>query len=59
MRVLRGRRHCLGASAADRSAVMQCTADGLSICANSSEELRGLGTVIAGLTGTVAVVELE
>ncbi|MBB5943428.1 hypothetical protein GGR64_003027 [Xanthomonas arboricola] len=43
-------------------AVMQCTADGLSFCANSSEELRCLGTVIDRLTGTfgtVAVVELE
>ncbi|NIJ74039.1 MULTISPECIES: hypothetical protein [unclassified Xanthomonas] len=41
---------------------MQCTADGLSFCANNSEELRGLGTVIAGLTGTfrtVAVAGLE
>ncbi|MCW0376112.1 hypothetical protein NB691_002946 [Xanthomonas sacchari] len=43
-------------------AVFWCTADGLSFCANTSEGLRCLGTVIARLTstfGTVEVAELE
>ncbi|MCW0402902.1 hypothetical protein ACM9XA_12390 [Xanthomonas sacchari] len=43
-------------------AVIWCTADGLSFCANTSEGLRCLGTVIARLTstfGTVEVAELE
>ncbi len=43
-------------------AVIWCTADGLSFCANTREGLRCLGTVIARLTrtfGTVEVAELE
>ncbi|UYK76799.1 hypothetical protein NG825_20810 [Xanthomonas sacchari] len=54
-----------GAAALERpmpDAVFWCTADGLSFCANTSEGLRCLGTVIARLTstfGTVEVAELE
>ncbi|MBO9881141.1 hypothetical protein J7357_06980 [Xanthomonas sp. D-109] len=39
-------------------AVICCTADGLSFCANTSEGLRCLGTVIARLTSTFGAVEV-
>lgn len=39
-------------------AMMWCIADGLLFCANASEGLRCLGTVIARLTGTFGTVEV-